>query len=412
MGTAVVEYLLNHYDDSKSGVKINLKKVVVANGTKRRTLRLKSQMVSTDHEAILHDKEIDIVVELIGGIEPAKSIVIEALRGGKGVVTANKAILAAHSTEILSEARKSGSPLGFQASVCGEMRVLDQLREIPSHKDLRQVVGIVNGSSNYVLSAMENGLTYSSAVKQAKKRGITERPESFDLEGIDAANKLSIIASIGFGIEAKYHDIYREGITQVTQSDISYAKSLGYTIKPIAVARRGRGSVELRVHPSLVPVDHPLSSVREENNAVSIYLEGRDAPRTMIGKGAGKPTALSIVSDIIDAAKNMRSQWPKLPRINSDTSPQKISHDDFITPFYLRFLASNKPGVLSKISGVLGEHGINISKAIQMQPARVGQVASLVLLVDPARNRAVRDAITRIKDLAVVDDILTIPVLE
>ena len=412
LGSGVIEYLQKFYDSRKTGIRLKISHIVVANPSKNREISIDTAIISNDKNDILNNDKISIVVELIGGIEPAKSIIIEAFRKGKDVVTANKAILAEYGTEIFAEARRNKRNIAFQGAVCGEMRVLDELLEIPSHRDTTSIVGIVNGSSNFVLDSMEKGLSYDSAVKDAKEKGITEKDESFDLEGIDAAQKLTIIASVAFGDNLTVTDVFREGITKVTTADIEYSRKLGYSIKPLAIAKKS-DILELRVHPALVPLTHPLSSVRAENNAVSIYLQNRTEPRTIIGKGAGSPTSTSILSDIVELAKKRSLSVFDIPRIYSENIRQnKISKNEFITPFYLRFNASNNPGVLSKISGVLGENGINISKAIQMEFSGIGNTTPLVLTVDAARNSSLRKAISDIEKLNISKESLAIPIIQ
>jgi homoserine dehydrogenase len=408
-----VDYINRLYDKDKTGVEINLERIVVKDLLKSRDVSFDEEKISDDRDDILRRDDIDIVVELIGGYEPSLSIILESIERGKDVVTANKAVLAKYGYEIFSKARRLRRNIGFQASVCGEMRVLDILFNIPSFKDVEAILGIVNGTSNYILSRMEDGESYYDALEEAYEKGYAERDPSLDVEGIDAAQKLSLLSSIVFGIFLDFEGISREGISRVTKSDIKYAKTFGYVIRPLAIAKRRSEGIELRVHPTLVPETHPLAAVRDENNALSIYFYGRKEPLTVIGKGAGEPAARSIVADIVDVARKRSRGLLNLPRIEYSSEKSRVmSVEEFETPYCLRFFVEDKPGTLGNIALILGNYGINISGVAQVPEDKVGDIMPLAIKVDSAGDEAIYKALKEIRRLDRVKEILPIRIYE
>lgn len=413
MGSSVVDYINRLYDKDKTGVEINLERIVVKDIEKSRDVSFDEEKMSDDKDDILGSDDIDIVVELIGGYEPSRSIILDSIEKGKDVVTANKAVLAKYGDEIFSKAKRLRRNIGFQASVCGEMRVLDILFNIPSFKDVEAILGIVNGTSNYILSRMEDGESYEEALREAYERGYAEKDPSLDVEGIDAAQKLSLLSSIVFGIFIDFDSISREGISQITKSDIKYARTFGYVIRPLAIAKRSRDGLELRVHPTLVPDNHPLAAVKGENNALSIYFYGRREPLTIIGKGAGEPAARSIVTDIVDVARKRNRGLLDLPRIEYSSERTKItSVEEFKTPYCLRFFVEDKPGTLGNIALILGNYGINISGVAQVPEDKVGDIMPLAIKVETAGDEAIYKALEDIKRLDRVKEILPIRIYE
>lgn len=407
IGSAVVKYLNTYYEPEKTGVKINLREIVVKNLSKPRTVKVDPKILSDDPRRILDNPDIDLVVELIGGLEPARSYILEAFKNGKNVVTANKHLLAKDGAEIFSTAKKYGRSIGIQASVCGEMRALDMISKIPSYREVRAIKGIFNGTSNDMLTEMAKGRPYQDALAKAQERGLAEADPTFDVDGIDASQKLALLAMFCFGVSVDYENIPREGITRITKADIKHAKEWGYVIKPLAIAKKQGGKLELSVHPALVPIKDPLASVNSENNAVSIYFKKRRAPETSIGKGAGEPTARSVTTDIAEVAKGKTS----LPPIDFSSQVELVDPEEVVSPYYLRFSTIHKPGMLGKIGIILGKHDINISAVTQARRrSKRGRSIPLALLIDPTQSGNVYNALEEIKEQDVVRDCLSIRV--
>lgn len=406
-----IDYLQRFYDEEKTGIRIHVKKIVVKNPKKNRSVKVDGTIISTDRYDIIDNPDIDVGVELMGGLDPAREIISELMKNGKDVVTANKAVLATYP-EIFIEASKYGRHIGFQASVCGEMRVLDVLSQIPSYRDIKAIVGILNSTSNFILTKMNDGMDYQSALVEAQNRGFTEANPSFDVEGIDAAQKLVLMSMVGYGVPVDYKRVHRESITKVTQSDIKYARNWNYLIKPLAIIRKTEEGLELRVHPTLVPSTHPLAYVGEENNAVSLYFEDRAEPLTIIGKGAGRPTARSIVTDIVKTAKDRMVGKIKLPQIDFNRKIPVIDHSDYVTPFSLRFLVEDNPGVLGRIATILGNHGINIAAVTQVEEDRMNNVMPMALKVGSIKNSLVYTALEDAEKMPFVKEALPLRIYD
>lgn len=408
VGSGTAKILLRNKDiiRERIGFDLALKRVSDLDIGRDRDVKLPEGTLTTDAEDVLNDPEIDIVAELIGGIRPAKDFVLKAIRNRKHVVTANKALLATEGNEIFSEAEKYGVEVGFEASVAGGIPIIKVMREGLVANRILNVYGIINGTSNYILSRMtEEGIDFSSVLREAQRLGYAEADPTFDIEGIDSAHKLTILASLAYNIPLSYKEVYREGITQVTPRDIEFASELGYKIKLLAIAKAVDGEVELRVHPTMLPADYLISKVDGVFNA--IYVEGDAVGSTLYyGRGAGDmPTGSAIVSDIVDIARNMRMNAEcRVPIIKTAPSSLKIRKmDDVESMYYFRFSALDSPGVLSKISGILGDNNISIASVIQ-KGRRVGGAVPLVVLTHRAREKDVIRAIRSIDNLAVVTD--------
>src|SRR3954452_1276944 len=292
--------------EARTGVRLEVTRVAVRNLARERDVPLATSVFTHDATAVVVADDVDVVVEMIGGVEPARELIIEALKAGKPVVTANKELLANFGKELFETAETAGVDLLFEASVAGGIPLMRPLRESLAGERITRVMGIVNGTTNYVLTQMsEEGPSFSEAVAEAQELGYAERDPTADVEGVDAAAKAAIIASIAFGARVVAGDVYREGITQITAEDIAAAKELGYVVKLLAVADEQDGAVGARVHPAMVPLDHPLASVRGSYNAV--FIEGEAVGQLMLlGRGAGGgPTASAVLGDLIDAAKNV-----------------------------------------------------------------------------------------------------------
>lgn len=379
---------------------INVKKI-----KKKRWVRLPEGVFTTDSQAVLNDADIDIVVELIGGIHPAKEYIIKAIEKGKHIVTANKFLLATEGSDIFKAAKKNKVEVGFEAAVAGGIPIIKIIRESLIGNKVQSIYGIINGTSNYILTKMtEDGVDFSAALKEAQVLGYAETDPTLDVEGIDSAHKLSILASLSFGVPLSFKKIYTEGITRITPLDISFASEFGYKIKLIAMAKQVNRDVELRVHPTMLPKEHMLSGVDGVFNAV--YVEG-DAIGSALyyGKGAGEmPTGSAVVSDIVDIARNIKTG--AVNRIQGMGMPEKPDlkikkMEDIYSSYYFRFSALDKPGVLSKISGVLGAHNIGIKSVIQKGRGKEKAVP-LVMMTHEAKEKDVVYALKEINKLSVV----------
>lgn len=361
---------------------------------------------TTEAKTLLDNPDIQVVVELIGGVHPAKEIITMALEKGKDVVTANKMLLALNGSELFSTARRHGKSISFEASVGGGIPIIAALRDGFIANRIEAIFGIVNGTTNYILTKMtKENVKYSDALAEAQKLGYAEKDPTMDIEGIDSSHKLAILARIGFGVDFDYQNIYHEGISAVDLSDIGYAHELGYTLKLLAIAKKVGNKTELRVHPTLLPHDHPLSSVNGVFNAICIT--GSAVGETMLyGKGAGQmPTASAVVADLVDVALGRAGITFKAMKIFSGNCDRVPIADvlQFKTRYYLRFSVVDKPGVLAKISGVLGKYEISIASVIQHKARESGNVP-LVMMTHLAEEGNLQKALAEIKQLDVIKD--------
>jgi len=406
VGSGTVKILLENRDilRERLGFEINLKKIVARNIRKDRGIRLPEGILTTDVSLVLDDPDIRIVVELIGGISPAKDYILKAISNGKHVVTANKALLATEGNEIFSAARKAGVEIGFEASVAGGIPIIKVIREGLVANRIKAVYGIINGTSNYILTKMtEESVEFSHALKEAQRLGYAEADPTLDIEGSDSAHKLAILAFLAYGIPFPFNEIYTEGISQISPLDIGFASEFGYKIKLLAIAKSTEGEIELRVHPTMIPKDYLISKVDGPFNAV--YIDGDATGSTLYyGRGAGSlPTGSAVVSDIVNIArdirKNVRERLPLIVKAAKDVRIKSI--EDITSMYYFRFSALDKPGVLSRISGILGNYNISIAQVIQ-KGRRVGEAVPLVVLSHEAKERDVRQALEEIDRLQVV----------
>jgi homoserine dehydrogenase len=408
VGTGTVRLLLENKDILKErlGFEINLRRVAVRDILRKRGIKVPKGVLTTDVDSLLNDPQIDIVVELIGGIDTAKDFILKAVRNGKHVVTANKALLAIKGNEIFTAAQKAGVEIGFEAAVAGGIPIIKVIREGLVANKIKAVYGIINGTSNYILTKMtEENVEFSDALKEAQDLGYAEADPTLDIEGIDSAHKLAILASLSYSIPVPYKNIYTEGISHLSTQDIAFASELGYKVKLLAIAKESDSGIELRVHPTMLPTDYLISKVEGSFNAV--YVEGDATGSTLYyGRGAGNmPTGSAVVSDIVDIARDIRKnaigRVPVITRTGRDIRIKKI--DDVISMYYFRFSALDRPGVLSKISGILGNYNISIASVIQ-KGRRIGEAVPLVVLTHEAKEKDVRQAIKEIDHLAVVMD--------
>lgn len=391
----------------KTRVTINLKAILERDSKKLDALRVSPEMRATDFNRIVSDPDIDIVVEVIGGIEPAKTFIIEAIKKGKHIVTANKELLANHGKEILELAREKGVDVFFEASVGGGIPIIHPLKEGLIGNKILKVMGIVNGTTNYILTKMaDTNSSYEVALKEAQERGYAERDPSADVEGCDAAAKIAILASIAFNSRVTAKDVFTEGITSVTPQDIMYARELGYVIKLIALAKEENGEIDVRVHPTMISSEHPLASVKGVNNA--IFVEGDSVGEVMFyGPGAGSlPAASAVVGDILGIALNLcYGGSGKIGCTCFET--KKIKPIGEITSsFYLLIDVVDKPGVLAKIAKAFGENNVSLASVIQKGPR--GANAELMFITHQTKESNLRQALSTIKELEVVNRICNV----
>lgn len=411
VGSGTVQLLLENREliANRVGSEIVVKKIADLDLETDRGLKVGEGVLTRDAMEIIHDPEIRIVAELIGGKTKAKEFILAALRKGKHVVTANKALLAEHGDEIYRAAEENKVSLGFEASVGGSIPIIRALKEGLSGNRIKTITGILNGTSNYILTQMtQKGLPYAKAVEGAIELGFAEDPPTLDVNGTDAAHKLAILISITFGIPVSFDSIFREGIDRLTPDDIVFAGEFGYAVKLLAIARHLGDTVEARVHPAMVPLDHIMANVNGAYNA--IYLEGDfSGPHLYYGLGAGKrPTGSAVASDIISLARQIRQGvnciLPPLAHVRVSAEMLPIRRmDDLVSSYYFRFSAVDRPGVLSKISGILAKHDISIYSVIQKGRKKDGSVP-VVMLTHEARESGVTGALQELGQMDVLTD--------
>lgn len=363
-----------------------------------------AELLTADPKGLVEREDVDIVVELIGGLSPARELIETALRSGRAVVTGNKALLSRAGMELAQLASTNGVDLLYEAAVASAIPVVRPLRESLSAERVSRVMGIVNGTTNFILSKMaEEGTTYSSALEEAQSLGLAEADPSADVEGWDAAAKTAILASLAFRADVLADDVHCEGITQLTQTDVAHAAQLGHVIKPLAVAERvGEGpGISVRVHPALVPLAHPLASVRGEFNAV--FIEGDNAGEVMLyGRGAGgAPAASAVLGDLIVAVRN-RARGVSTPPAPRQTGVHVVAVSELSSAFYMSMEVVDRPGVLASVAAVMGRHGVSIR---WMEQKGLGDEARLVFLTHRAKEGAVAATVAELAELDAVERI-------
>ncbi|MBI5212303.1 MAG: homoserine dehydrogenase [Nitrospirae bacterium] len=402
-GTAKILFENSELIKKRTGIDLVLKRIADLDIKRDRGIKVPEGVLTTDADAVINDPDIDVVVELMGGIRPAKDFIIQAIKNKKHVVTANKALLATEGNEIFAEAEKNGVEVGFEASVAGGIPIIKVLREGLVANNIVAVYGIINGTSNYILTKMtDEKVEFSDALKEAQRLGYAEADPTFDIEGIDTAHKLTILSSLSYGIPLSYNEVYKEGITKITAQDIEFASELGYKIKLLAITKLSNGEIEMRVHPTMIPNEYLISKVDGVFNAV--YVEGDAVGSTLYyGRGAGDmPTGSAVVADIVDIVQRGNGQKAKgIGYASADYKIRKM--EDIESMYYFRFSAMDQPGVLSKISGILGNYNISIASVIQ-KGRRLGGSVPLVVLAHTAKERDVLNAIKEIDNLPVVSD--------
>lgn len=388
------------------GAEMEVSKILVHNLNKQRE-GIDASLLTDNWQEIINDPEIQIVVEVMGGIEPARTMILEALHAGKHVVTANKDLLAAHGKELLDAAEEKHCDLLFEAAVAGGIPIIRPLKQCLAGNEINEVIGIVNGTTNYILTKMfEENMSFEEALAKATELGYAEADPTADVEGLDAGRKVAIMASIAFHSRVVFDDVYTEGITKITSDDIAYAKEFDSVIKLLGVAHNTEGGIEVGVYPMLLNKEHPLASVRDSFNAVFVHGDAVD-DAMFYGRGAGElPTASAVMGDIIDVARNIA--YGCNGRISCtcyrETPIKKF--DEVENKFFLRMQVKNQPGVLASIATVFGSHGVSIARVVQKHIK--GDLAELVIVTDKVREDYLKNALEQLRDIENIFEISSV----
>jgi len=411
VGSGTAKILLENRDviESRLGTPLELKWIADLDIETDRGVAVDKGVLTTDADTVIDDPDVDIVVELIGGYEPARGFILRAIQQGKHVVTANKALLASHGDEIFSAAEAKGVEIGFEASVGGGIPLIRSIKEGLVANRIQGLFGILNGTANYILTKMtDQGSPFADVLKEAQTLGYAELDPTFDVEGIDAAHKLTILLSIAYGVPIDFDAVYTEGISRITPLDIQFIKNFGYRIKLLAISKDDGEAIEARVHPTLIPENSLLANVNEAYNA--LYVHGDAVGNVMFyGPGAGMmPTGSAVVSDVVDVARNiLHGSVGRVPSVGHQPGALKArrikSIEELETQYYFRFSAEDSPGVLSKVAGILGEHQISIQSVHQQGRDQVGAVP-IVMITHEAREAGVKRALFEIDHLDIVKD--------
>ena len=405
VGSGVARLLIANADRiaNRVGVPVTLGPVAVRNTSREREVAV--DRLTSDPHAVTADPDVDIVVEVMGGIEPARSLIVEALEAGKSVVTANKELISTLGKELADLAHGKGARLEYEAAVAGGIPIIRPLRESLAGDRVRRVLGILNGTTNYILTQMtEHQLAFDEALADAQRLGYAEADPTADVEGNDAAAKAAILASLAFDAQVVAGDVYREGITTVTASDIAFAGRMGYVIKLLAIADDDGDRLGVRVHPCLIPSDHPLASVRDSFNAVFVEADAVD-DLMFYGRGAGAdPTGSAVVGDIVAAARGLLS-GEQPPAQTARRTGSIRPFDELIAQYSVRLSVSDRPGVLAEIASVFGQQDVSIKSVWQ---EGTGETAQLVFITHAARERDVQRTVAQLRSLTSVRDITSV----
>ena len=386
------------------GCELEISKILVQNIFKTRDQAVDMNLFTNNPMDILENPDIDIVVEVMGGIDPTKDYILKAIENKKHIVTANKALLAAHGNEIEKAARKAKVGLYYEASVAGGIPIIHAMKESLTANKINSILGILNGTTNYILTKMTAEKTdFESALKEAQRKGYAEADPTSDIEAYDAAYKLTILARLAFGVDVQVDNVFREGITNITPMDIEHAKELGYTIKLLAIAKEEHGEVQLKVHPTLIPQEHPLAAVGDAFNAV--FLKGNAVGELMFyGKGAGDlPTGSAIVGDIISLVRKREYNSTDEKKVLNNSTTRIKTMDENSAEYYIRLLVNDYPGVLGKIASIFGKYNVSLSSVIQK--GKEEPTVSLVFITHLTTERDVQNALEEIKQVPAMVDI-------
>lgn len=402
VGSAVVRLLRTNGAEiqRQTGMALRIVRVAVAHPEKSRGLLFDPGVVTGSAADVVADDKVDAIAEVMGGIDPARTLLLSAIKSGKSIVTANKQLIARHGPELFAAAASAGVDLRLEASVGGGLPVIQPLKESLAANRILEITGILNGTTNYILTKMaEEGWEFSRALEEAQRLGFAEADPTEDIDGHDAAAKLAILAMIAFRTPVRADDVYREGIRKITPQDIAVARELGYAVKLLAIAREHEGKIEAHVHPAFVPKEHPLAAIRNELNAV--FVRGDFAGEVMtVGRGAGgEPTASAVVADLIDIARNRLAEahgrvgW-------SGLTPRPIRPmEETASPFYLLLQVADRPGVFARIATIFGEEGVSIASVVQKSR---GQVADIVMVTHSSLESQMRRVLSKVEGLDVV----------
>lgn len=409
VGTGAYKIIESQKDEFpyKTGSKINISKVLVRNKNKKRE-GINENLITDDWSEIINDDSIKIVIEVMGGIEPAKTYISEALKKGKSVITANKDLIASYGSELLDLAKENKCDILFEAAVAGGIPIIRPLKQCLAANKIEEVMGIVNGTTNFILSNMtDEGMEFDDALKLAQELGYAEADPTADVEGYDAARKVAIMASIAFNSRVTFDDVYTEGISKISAKDIKYAKELGCDIKLLGVAANTDEGIEVRVHPMLIPSEHPLAGVKDSFNAV--FVKGDAVGDTMFyGKGAGElPTASAIMGDVVDVARNIN--FDCCGRIGCTCYKQLPikKMDDICSKYFIRMQLLDKPGTLASVLSILGNNGVSIYQMMQKK-RRNNSNAEIVIITDSVKEKNLKDSMTILEGMSIVNKVSSI----
>ncbi|MBX2881050.1 MAG: homoserine dehydrogenase [Granulosicoccus sp.] len=397
----------------RAGRGIEIKAALVRDLDKASRLGMDHIALTNNSDDLIYDPEIEIIAEMMGGDEPARSLVLAAIEQGKHVVTANKALIAIHGNEIFAAAREKGVVVAFEPAVAGGIPVIKAVREGLTANRISWLAGIINGTGNFILTEMtEKNRDFADVLAEAQALGYAEADPTFDVEGIDAAHKLTILASIAFGIPLQFDHVYTEGISEITRADVAFAEELGYRIKHLGIARESDVGIELRVHPTLIPEKRLIANVNGVMNAVLVHADAV-GPTLYYGPGAGsEPTGSAVVADLVDTVRTLTTDPEnRVPHLafQSDLLSDKpmLASEDFRSAYYLRLLAEDRPGVLAEVTHIMGELGISIEAIIQKEPAEGSTEVPVIMLTRDVREGLVNEAITRIEKLKTIREKVT-----
>ena len=411
VGTGVAKLVIDSREviDARLGATLNLKRVADIDIETDRGIQFSEGVLTTDANSVVNDPDIDIIIEMIGGEGIAKELILKAIENGKQVITANKALLASQGNALFKAAAEKGVDLAFEAAVGGCMPIIKAMRESLVANRIQSMIGILNGTCNYILTKItEERSAFGDALTEAQTRGYAEADPTLDVEGIDTAHKIAILTALAYGMEINLPQVYIEGITRITPLDVEFAEHFGYRIKLLAISKNHGDKIEARVHPTMIPFGNLLSNVSGTLNAVMV--SGDAVGDIMLyGRGAGMmPTASAVISDVVDIARNLMAETTRrIPALsfqkNHIQNIKIMSMDEIVTHYYFRFAALDRPGVLSKISGVLGNHDISI-QSVQQKGRKTDGSVPVVMVSHLAKEVDVQKALTEINHLDVVSD--------
>lgn len=407
VGTGVVRIIQGHQEDLliQTGLGIEIHKILVQDKEKARSLANVNHLITTDPNDLLQDPEIDVIVEVIGGIQPTKDYLLTALENGKHVVTANKDLMALHGGEILKKAQENNCDVFYEASVAGGIPILRALVEGFSSDRITKMMGIVNGTTNYILTKMsQEGAEYADVLKEAQALGYAEANPTSDVEGLDAARKMAILSTLGFRVAMNLDEVNVKGISKVSKEDIAYGKKLGYEVKLLGLAKRDNDEIEVSVQPTMIHKSHPLASVNGVFNAV--YVHGEAVGETMFyGPGAGElPTATAVVSDLVTVVKNMKLGVNGRGMVAPYKEKKLKSDDKILSKYFLRIIVADKRGVLAQITQLLADKDISLDQVLQ-QPYNSGKQSEITMVTHTAAKKNMDEVLMIMNDMEIVDEV-------